>query len=433
MIGAVASGAALHDGQAARALQPSTGAHSANGALAMSPSVRSASVVPSVTLRPGARGEAVRQLQNSLNASGASLNVDGVFGPATTRAVRSYQSKKGLAVDGIVGARTRAALNGSGSQERSQAPAPSNRASSSTLRRGDRGSAVTTLQKKLNASGAKLTVDGSFGSATDRAVRGLQANAGLTVDGVVGSKTWRALDGDATVPSNRSNSSGSSSSAPSAAQPTLRSGSRGASVKTLQSLLNERGASLTVDGVFGRSTLSAVRSLQQSAGITVDGVAGAKTWRAVSTSSVRISADSGSRGTDRSAPPAGSTAPVSTPSASFDGQAVIAAARSQMGKPYVWGGHNPARGFDCSGLVHYAYNQAGVSMPRKTARGYTFGGRIISQSEAQPGDLVAFTANNYGHIGIYVGNGNIIDASGSRRQVVERSIWNSPHVFVTYR
>lgn len=83
--------------------------------------------------------------------------------------------------------------------------------------------------------------------------------------------------------------------------------------------------------------------------------------------------------------------------------------------------------------MYYAYNQGGTSMPRKTAKGYTFGGRIISQSEAQPGDLVAFTGNDYGHMGIYVGNGRIIDASSSRQQVVERSIWNAPHVFVTYR
>ena len=83
--------------------------------------------------------------------------------------------------------------------------------------------------------------------------------------------------------------------------------------------------------------------------------------------------------------------------------------------------------------MYHAYNQARVNLPRKTAKGYTFGGRIISQSEAKPGDLVAFTGNDYGHMGIYTGNGRIIDASGSRQQVVERSIWNAPHVFVTYR
>ncbi|MDN5901231.1 MAG: C40 family peptidase, partial [Brachybacterium sp.] len=115
------------------------------------------------------------------------------------------------------------------------------------------------------------------------------------------------------------------------------------------------------------------------------------------------------------------------------GQAIIDAARSQLGVRYQWGGSSSSTGFDCSGLVYHAYNQAGTNLPRKTAKGYVFGGRIISQSEAQPGDLVAFTGNNYGHMGIYVGNGKIIDASNSRQRVVERSLWSAPHVFVTYR
>jgi hypothetical protein len=62
------------------------------------------------TIRRGARGTAVRRLQGRLNAHGARLAVDGIFGPATDRAVRSFQTKGRLAVDGIVGPRTWAAL-----------------------------------------------------------------------------------------------------------------------------------------------------------------------------------------------------------------------------------------------------------------------------------------------------------------------------------
>src|SRR5699024_2443381 len=204
-------------------------------------------------------------------------------------------------------------------------------------------------------------------------------------------------------------------------QPTLRQGDRGDAVRTLQGKLNERGASISVDGIFGRGTANAVRALQSAAGIGVDAVVGPKTWDAAN-SNVRITDSGASRGEGR---PSSGT--------SVNGQAIINAARSQLGVRYKWGGSSPSSGFDCSGLVYYAYNQGGTSMPRKTAKGYTFGGRIISQSEAQPGDLVAFTGNDYGHMGIYVGNGRIIDASGSRQQVVERSIWNAPHVFVTYR
>ncbi|MBB5830392.1 C40 family peptidase [Brachybacterium aquaticum] len=287
------------------------------------------------------------------------------------------------------------------------------------LRPGARGSAVTYLQQQLNASGADLSADGVFGAATLKAVRTQQASAGLAVDGVVGPKTWATLTG--------TSAAASVATASTSDQPKLRQGARGDSVRTLQNLLNASGASLTVDGVFGAGTASAVRALQSAAGIGVDGVVGPKTWNALG-GSVRIPAD-GTSGAS-TAPAGGSSASTGT---SVDGAAVISAARAQIGVRYTWGGSTPSTGFDCSGLVYHAYNQAGINLPRKTAKGYTFGGRIISQSEAQPGDLVAFTGNDYGHMGIYVGNGRIIDASGSRQQVVERSIWNAPHVFVTYR
>lgn len=275
--------------------------------------------------------------------------------------------------------------------------APQSHYSGVKLRLGSRGDAVRHLQRELNDDGASLAVDGVFGSRTLGAVKTVQSSARIAVDGVVGPHTWNALAG-----------SSSSSS-----QPTLRTGDRGSAVRTLQSQLKDSGASISVDGVFGSRTAQAVRALQSAAGITVDTVVGSKTWSAVY-SNVRISGGSHS-------------------GASVSGQAIINAARTQLGVGYLWGGESPSTGFDCSGLVHFAYNQAGIDLPRKTAKGYAFGGKVISQSQAKPGDLVAFTSNNYGHMGIYLGNGRIIDASGSRQQVVERSIWNSPHVFVTYR
>ncbi|MFC7456916.1 peptidoglycan-binding protein [Brachybacterium sp. GCM10030267] len=292
--------------------------------------------------------------------------------------------------------------------------APSSKYSAVKLRLGARGDAVSHLQSQLNAKGASIATDGVFGPNTLRAVKNFQSSARIAVDGVVGPNTWGALAGGS--------SSGSGTSAPSSSQPKLREGSRGSAVRTLQSALNDRGSSLTVDGVFGSRTASAVRGLQSAAGIKVDGVVGPNTWNAVY-SDVRISDGGSSRGDGRD----------STSGTSINGQAVINAARSQLGARYTWGGESPSTGFDCSGLVHYAYNSAGIDLPRKTAKGYTFGGKIIPRSQAQPGDLVAFTSNDYGHMGIYVGNGKIIDASGSRQKVVERSIWNSPHVFVSYR
>ncbi|WP_114853538.1 peptidoglycan-binding protein [Brachybacterium sp. YJGR34] len=293
----------------------------------------------------------------------------------------------------------------------SAAPAPATQSShtAQTLRLGSRGSAVTYLQQRLNAHGASLATDGVLGARTLQAVKSQQRSAGIGVDGVVGPLTWGSL------------TSSSSSSETSASGQTLRQGDRGGAVSTLQKELNASGASLAVDGVFGPRTASAVRALQTAAGLRVDTVVGTRTWSALA-GDVRLSA--GATGRDDQG---------SASTGSVNGAAVISAARAQLGVGYVWGGSSPAGGFDCSGLVYHAYNQAGIDLPRKTAKGYTFGGRIIAQSEAQPGDLVAFTGNDYGHMGIYLGNGRIIDASGSRQQVVERSIWSAPHVFVTYR
>lgn len=414
MIGAVSATAVITGGAAATAQAPSASTVGTVRGVAPSVAPATQSQFTSVKLRLGARGAAVSYLQERLNSHGASLSVDGVFGSATLRAVRNHQSQANIGVDGVVGPMTWGALTGA------VATAPSTSTSQPKLRIGSRGAAVSTLQEQLNASGASLQVDGSFGPATASAVRALQSEAGIGVDAVVGPLTWSALGSGVSV-------GGGGTSAPTApsapvGQPKLRSGDRGSAVESLQSALNSSGASLSVDGSFGPATASAVRALQSAAGIGVDAVVGPRTWNALG-SDVRITSDSGSRDDDREP----------TSGTSVRGQAIIDAARSQTGVRYQWGGSSPATGFDCSGLVHYAYNQAGTNLPRKTAKGYVYGGRIISQSEAQPGDLVAFTGNDYGHMGIYVGNGKIIDASSSRGRVVERSIWSAPHVFVTYR
>lgn len=146
-------------------------------------------------LRQGSSGASVRQLQTRLRAHGINVGVDGVFGPNTAAAVRTFQQRRGLGVDGVVGPRTWAALNAAPPS----APSTSPVSSMPTLRQGAHGAAVSTLQTRLRAHGYNVSVDGAFGPNTANAVRSFQRAKGLSADGVVGPRTWAALNGSGSI------------------------------------------------------------------------------------------------------------------------------------------------------------------------------------------------------------------------------------------
>lgn len=87
--------------------------------------------------------------------------------------------------------------------------------------------------------------------------------------------------------------------------------------------------------------------------------------------------------------------------------AAVMAARSAVGRPYVWGSTGPS-GFDCSGLMVWSYRQAGVALPR-TSQAQRHAGQRVSLSEARPGDLVTYRSDA-SHVGMYVGNGQVVHA-----------------------
>ncbi|MFD8412461.1 NlpC/P60 family protein [Streptomyces sp. NPDC059650] len=87
--------------------------------------------------------------------------------------------------------------------------------------------------------------------------------------------------------------------------------------------------------------------------------------------------------------------------------AAVRAARSVVGRPYIWGATGPT-GFDCSGLMVWSYRQAGVSLPR-TSQAQRYAGRRVPLSEARPGDLVTYRSDA-SHVGMYVGNGQVVHA-----------------------
>ena len=130
----------------------------------------------------GSVGQPVRSLQYLLNARGAWLAVDGVFGAKTNAAVRTFQGAHGLVVDGIVGSKTWRSLI-------------------ITVQRGSVGSAVKAVQDQANFRGLRgegppvLVVDGVFGPQTQQWVTSFQGAASLVPDGIVGPLTWQALIG----------------------------------------------------------------------------------------------------------------------------------------------------------------------------------------------------------------------------------------------
>lgn len=109
---------------------------------------------------------------------------------------------------------------------------------------------------------------------------------------------------------------------------------------------------------------------------------------------------------------------TSTDSSATLGVKIANYALSKQGSRYYWGAQGPNY-FDCSGLVYWAHNQAGVKIGRTTAAGYAGSGKSVSYSNLQIGDVITF---NYGrgvaHIGIYIGNGRMVHASGKGSETV---------------
>lgn len=122
----------------------------------------------------GRSGENVRAIQYLLKDQGYGVDVDGNYSQETADAVKRLQHKEGLSENGLVGALTWPKLI---------------KATSS----GSHGYTVMALQRQLNQAGSHLSVDGVFGSDTEKAVRAYQQQVGLSVDGVAGVRTWQYL------------------------------------------------------------------------------------------------------------------------------------------------------------------------------------------------------------------------------------------------
>ena len=409
--------------------------------------------VDTTTLKYGDKGDSVKALQKRLIELGyLTETANGTFGPATKAAVAEFQKAAGITADGVAGSATITALF--------SASAP--RKADGTLKRGDRGDAVVTLQKRLRELGYLTdTADGIFGDTTEEAIKKFQKVVGLAADGVAGATTQAKLN---------------ASNAPENTAVILRQGSSGAAVKSLQKRLIELGyLGGSADGNFGTGTKSAVAAFQRKAGLDADGIAGPTTLAvlydadapsATPTDDTLEQGDSGDavkalqkrlielgymNGTadgdfgsatkaavklfqkqagltvDGVAGPGTQSALFSSNAPKYDGKTsvdtdtsstaakIIATAKQYMGCTYVYGTSGPNT-FDCSGFTCFVFKKYGYSLLRSAQQqGYDDNYERLTRSELKMGDIVCFNTisdNDLSdHVGIYISDGNFIHAS----------------------
>jgi cell wall-associated NlpC family hydrolase len=253
-------------------------------------------------------------------------------------------------------------------------------ASTLDLSRGSSGAAVRQLQRELG-----VTADGEFGPQTEAAVRAFQRSHDLPVTGLVGPLTRAAL-GDG---------------APAAA------GGSDAQVRAVQEKLG-----VTVDGVAGPQTRAAIKAFQSSHGLAADGEVDAQLLSAL-----------------------GSGAPATTetgqaPAASEKAAAAVQAALSKAGAPYSYGATGPSS-FDCSGLVMWAFRQAGMSLPHSSFAQYGLG-QSVSRDQIQAGDLVFFNTAGAGASDVGIATSATTAVSATTHGVMTHAIlsgyWGSHYV-----
>src|SRR3954469_1279931 len=359
-------------------------------------------------LTRGEHGSAVAAMQQKLG-----LAADGIYGPSTLGAVKTFQKGQGLVPDGRVGPATQEALaHPKPVAKTAHAARPHHHAAAAHSKPAParvHGTGVKALQSALG-----IPADGVFGRGTAHAVRAFQRSHGLKADGAVGPATWSALgvrDPGKVLKQERARSHRGAGGAP--AQRAHHGGSahHGTSVSDLQHLLG-----IPADGTFGRQTARAVRDFQRHHGLRADGVVGPATWAALGVPNAH-------RVLHPQHAPAGPRHQSGGGGSSGGASGVVARAIAAGDRiatlPYKYGGGHGSfndSGYDCSGSVSYVLHGAGLLSAPLDSTG------LESYGAPGPGRHITIYANS-GHAFMvidgrrfdtgYGGHGNRW-ASGSR-------------------
>ena len=261
-------------------------------------SVRTLSPVEGVSMKKGNKGAQVKALQEKLKELGYYKETPtSTYDTNTIGAVRSFQKKNGLKADGTAGAETQKAIysadaipaSATPTPQVTEAPTPTPTVAvpEESLKNGDSGADVKTLQKRLKELGYfKHTVDGKFGRDTEKALKEFQTNHGLEADGVAGKATYQVLFSEnamqkGTTPTPAPTATPNPEAEEEAvAWPKLTKDSTGDDVAQLQEALIELGyLSGKADGTYGEKTVAAVKAFQKANGLTADGTAGEETQK----------------------------------------------------------------------------------------------------------------------------------------------------------